>query len=144
MQLSTNSQLRRNTRRRIERVLDIEPTLRIEKLENNGVRINEYIITLLHGLWYVSGTDFSFCRRKSALGYVICLINNNPNLARRIDTLDNKLYALSDNISRYGHLMRVTADNEKRDVFKSRISRDVADLIINDSQLTTILKSLSL
>ena len=76
MKKSTTKYLKKQElHNRINRVLDFIPDVKIRKLDNGSVQVNNFHIKNLHGEWACS--DSKFYRRKSAVGYALCLLNND-------------------------------------------------------------------
>ena len=74
---------------RINRVLDFKPEVKIRKLDNGAIQVNNYHIKNMYGLWNCSGD--TFYRRKSAVGYALCLLRNDVYTAQKIKELDQHL-----------------------------------------------------
>lgn len=124
---------------RIDNVLSVNPT-KIKKFKNGSVKVNQYLITNSHDGWKVRNK--SFFRRKSAVGYAICLVNNNKSLARQVETADQKLLQHKSDVDTYFYHMTNTQDSFKKEVFSARISHDMPLVNLADSQLTSILKTI--
>tara|TARA_B100001057_G_scaffold445938_1_gene484016 strand:- start:189 stop:617 length:429 start_codon:yes stop_codon:yes gene_type:complete len=126
--------------KRISRVLDFTPDVKIRKLENGAVQVNNYHIKNVHGEWKCS--DKKFYRRKSAVGYALCLLRNDSTTAREIKELDRFLLKIKTDIDIYYYHMR-KAKNGRQITMSNRISSDMPRLHQVDAQLTQLLKTIS-
>ena len=126
--------------KRISRVLDFTPDVKIRKLENGAVQVNNYHIKNVHGEWKCS--DKKFYRRKSAVGYALCLLRNDSTTAREIKELDRFLLKIKTDIDIYYYHMR-KAKNGRQITMSNRISSDMPRLHQADAQLTQLLKTIS-
>jgi len=125
---------------RIDRVLDVHPTVKIRKLDNGSVQVNNYFINNKYGQWDCSG--FKFYRRKSAVGYALCLVNNDIMTADEIKKLDCKLLSLKNDIDIYYYHMK-KAKSSKAITMSNRISSDMPKLRSTDNLLTQLLKTIT-
>ena len=126
--------------KRISRVLDFTPDVKIRKLENGAVQVNNYHIKNVHGEWKCS--DKKFYIRKSAVGYALCLLRNDSTTAREIKELDRFLLKIKTDIDIYYYHMR-KAKNGRQITMSNRISSDMPRLHQVDAQLTQLLKTIS-
>jgi len=83
---STKYLNKQDLQKRIDRVLDFIPEVKIRKLKNGAIQVNHYHIKNVFGEWRCSGD--SFFRRKSAVGYALCLLRNDVYTAQKIKKLD--------------------------------------------------------
>ena len=128
----------RELKERIERLLDFTPNIKIRKLENGAVQVNNIYIRNRYGSWECKGEQFY--RRKSAVGFAICTLHNDHDTARLIKNLDSRLQKVKFDIDVYHYQMR-KSKAERRDIFENRISADMPYLYEADNKLTRILKS---
>lgn len=126
---------------RINNLLDFTPDIKIRKLEQGTVQVNDYYIQNQYGLWKCS-TE-SFFRRKSAVGYALCLINNDSAKAKQIKELDRRLQKVKTDIDFYYYHMRRGKPNRKI-TMSNRISADMPLLYDADTELTQLLKTVQL
>ena len=126
---------------RINNLLDFTPDIKIRKLEQGTVQVNDYYIQNQYGLWKCS-TE-SFFRRKSAVGYALCLINNDSAKAKQIKELDRRLQKVKTDIDFYYYHMRRGRPNRKI-TMSNRISADMPLLHDADTKLTQLLKTVEL
>ena len=138
---TTKSHTRQTITQRIDRLLDFTPDIKIRKLEQGKVQVNDILIYNEHGSWIC--TDKSFYRRKSAVGYALCIAKNQYDLAKKIMLLDRELQKIKLDLDVY-HKNIKTANHFKREILSHRISREMPALIQADSQLTSLLKSISI
>ena len=89
MTYSSRSQKQQTIRQRIDNVLDFKPSIKIRKLEQGMIKVNDMLIHCEDIGWHVEGEHFF--RRKSAVGYALCLIKEQHSIAKRIKQLDNEL-----------------------------------------------------
>ena len=125
---------------RINRVLDFEPKVKIRKLDNGAIQVNNYHIKNMYGLWNCSGDKFY--RRKSAVGYALCLLRNDNYTAQKIKELDQHLCKVKTDIDVYYYHMK-KAKKQKQITMSNRISADMPKLYRADSELTQLLKTIS-
>ena len=128
-------------RNRINNLLDFTPEIKIRKLEHGTVQVNDYVIECVYGAWVCQ--DKSFYRRKSAVGYALCLIKNNTQKAKQICHLDQQLQKVKTDIDIYYYHLRNSKPNRKV-IMSNRISADMPLLHQADTQLTQILKTVEL
>lgn len=128
-------------RNRINNLLDFTPEIKIRKLEHGTVQVNDYVIECVYGTWVCK--DKSFYRRKSAVGYALCLIKNNTQKAKQICELDQQLQKVKTDIDFYHYHLRRSKPNRKI-ILSNRISADMPLLYDADSKLTQILKTVEL
>ena len=141
MKKSTTKYLKKQElHNRINRVLDFIPDVKIRKLDNGSVQVNNFHIKNLHGEWACS--DSKFYRRKSAVGYALCLLNNDIYTARRIKELDQHLCKVKTDIDVYYYHMKISK-KQKQITMSNRISADMPKLYQADSELTQLLKTIS-
>jgi len=126
---------------RINNLLDFTPDIKIRKLEQGTVQVNDYYIQNQYGLWKCS-TE-SFFRRKSAVGYALCLIKNDSAKAKQIKELDRRLQKVKTDIDFYYYHMRRGRPNRKI-TMSNRISADMPLLHDADTKLTQLLKTVEL
>ena len=138
---NTKSQTQRNKQHRIDNVFDINPQIKIRKLEPGTVQVNDmFVVNDIKG-WKVSGEYFY--RRKSAVGYALCLIKNQTEVAKQIKELDKRLHKIKLDLDVYHTNIRRATTNVKREILSHRISSDMPYLIHTDEQLTSLLKTVS-
>ncbi len=130
----------RNLHQRIDSLLDFVPDIRISKLEHGSVKVNDIIINNKYGVWICKKEGFY--RRKSAVGYALCLLRNDLAKAKRIKELDRKLQKVKTDIDFYYHHLRKSNDVRKN-IMSHRISADMPYLHQIDSALTQLLKTIS-
>lgn len=126
--------------KRIDRVLDFTPKVKIRKLDNGSVQVNNYCIKNIHGEWNCSGSKFY--RRKSAVGYALCLLREDSTTARKIKDFDQQLLKIKADIDIYYYHMR-KAKNGRQITMSNRISSDMPRLHQADARLTQLLKTIS-
>lgn len=139
--LSSNWEKTYKLKDRINNLLDFTPDIKIRKLEQGTVQVNDYYIQNQYGLWKCS-TE-SFFRRKSAVGYALCLINNDSAKAKQIKELDRQLQKVKTDIDFYYYHMRRGKPNRKI-TMSNRISADMPLLHDADTRLTQLLKTVEL
>ena len=139
--LSSNWERTYKLKDRINNLLDFTPDIKIRKLEQGTVQVNDYYIQNQYGLWKCS-TE-SFFRRKSAVGYALCLINNDSAKAKQIKELDRQLQKVKTDIDFYYYHMRRGKPNRKI-TMSNRISADMPLLHDADTKLTQLLKTVQL
>ena len=125
---------------RIDRLLDFSPEIRISKLEHGSVKVNDIVIDNRYGAWVCK--DESFYRRKSAVGYALCLLHNDLNKAKAIKELDRKLQKVKTDIDFYHYHLR-NSNEIRKNIMSHRISAEMPVLHQVDSQLTQLLKTIS-
>lgn len=125
---------------RIDRLLDFTPEIRISKLEHGAVKVNDIVIKNYYGAWVCK--DESFYRRKSAVGYALCLIKNDTKKAQAIKDLDHKLQKVKTDIDFYHYHLR-NSNEIRKNIMSHRISAEMPVLHQVDSQLTQLLKTIS-
>ena len=125
---------------RIDRLLDFVPNIRISKLEHGSVKVNDIVVENRHGEWICK--DESFYRRKSAVGYALCLLRNDVNKAKTIKELDRKLQKIKTDIDFYHYHLR-NSNHVRQHIMSHRISADMPHLQQADSALTQLLKTIS-
>jgi len=125
---------------RIDRLLDFTPEIRISKLENGAVKVNDIVIKNYYGTWVCK--DESFYRRKSAVGYALCLLRKDFKKAKQIKDLDNKLQKVKTDIDFYHYHLRGT-NQVRKNIMSHRISADMPMLHEADAALTQLLKTIS-
>ena len=126
--------------KRIENILDFSPNVKIRKLNDGTVKVNEYIIKNVWGEWKCAGN--AFYRRKSAVGYALCLLHKDNFTARQVKEADRQLCKVKTDIDVYYYHMQ-RAKNGKKVTMSNRISADMPLLYEADAQLTRLLKSIS-
>ena len=125
---------------RIDRLLDFTPKVKIRKLENGAVQVNNLFIKNIYEQWQCE--DTCFFRRKSAVGYALCLIKHDYSKAKSIKDLDQKLQKVKTDIDFYHYHLR--KNNEiRKNIMSHRISAEMPVLHQVDSQLTQLLKTIS-
>ena len=134
----TKSPAKQELQQRIDRVLDFTPDVKIRKLENGAVQVNQHIIKCRQGTWWCEGVGFF--RRKSAVGYALCLVQNNTQLARMIHNLDQKLQKVKCDIDVYHYHLRRRRGTSAI-LMENRISADMPLLYSADTKLTQLLKT---
>ena len=125
---------------RIDRLLDFTPEIRISKLENGVVKVNDIVIKNYYGTWVCK--DESFYRRKSAVGYALCLLRKDFKKAKQIKDLDSKLQKVKTDIDFYHYHLRGT-NQVRKNIMSHRISADMPMLHEADAALTQLLKTIS-
>lgn len=138
---TTKSHAQQTIRQRIDRLLDFVPEIKIRKLEHGAVQVNDILIKNEFGAWVCK--DKSFYRRKSAVGYALCLIKNNTQKANEICELDRRLQKVKTDIDFYHYHLRRAKPNRKI-IMSNRISADMPLLYDADSKLTQLLKTVEL
>lgn len=126
---------------RIDRLLDFTPEIKIRKLEHGDVKVNDIVVKNHYGAWLCK--DESFYRRKSAVGYALCLIKNDLKKAREIKDLDQKLQKLKIDIDYYHYHLR-NSNQIRQNIMSHRISSDMPLLHQADRELTQLLKTISI
>jgi len=137
---STKYLNKQDIQKRIDRVLDFIPEVKIRKLENGAIQVNHYHIKNVFGEWRCSGD--SFFRRKSAVGYALCLLRNDVYTAQKIKKLDQHLCKVKTDIDVYYYHMR-NSKKDKQIIMSNRISSDMPKLYSADTELTQLLKTIS-
>jgi len=141
MKKSTTKYLaKQDIQNRISRVLDFIPEFKIRKLDNGAVQVNDYHIKNIYGQWNCCGDKFY--RRKSAVGYALCLLRKDTTTARKIKELDQHLCKVKTDIDVYYYHMK-KAKNGRQVTMSNRISADMPKLYQVDNQLTQLLKTIS-
>lgn len=125
---------------RIDRLLDFVPEIKIAKLEHGSVKVNDIVIDNHYGAWTCK--DEHFYRRKSAVGYALCLIRNDLVKAKQIKDLDRKLQKVKTDIDFYHYHLRGT-NQIRKNIMSHRISADMPILHEADAALTELLKTIS-
>ena len=125
---------------RIDRLLDFTPEIKICKLEHGAVKVNDIIIENHYGAWTCKRENFY--RRKSAVGYALCLLHNDLIKAKAIKELDRKLQKVKTDIDFYHYHLRGT-NQVRKNIMSHRISADMPMLHVVDSALTQLLKTIS-
>ena len=125
---------------RIDRLLDFVPEIRIRKLEHGSVKVNDIVIDNRYGAWTCKGENFY--RRKSAVGYALCLLRNEMTKAKEIKQLDRKLQKVKTDIDFYHYHLRGT-NQVRKNIMSHRISADMPMLHEADAALTQLLKTIS-
>ena len=125
---------------RIDRLLDFTPEIRIRKLEHGAVKVNDIVIKNYYGVWLCK--DESFYRRKSAVGYALCLLHNDLIKAKKIKDLDHKLQKVKTDIDFYHYHLR-NSNEIRKNIMSHRISADMPRLQQADVALTQLLKTIS-
>jgi hypothetical protein len=123
---------------RIDRILDFNPKVKIRKLDNGAVQVNSIIVKNKRGSWLCDNENFF--RRKSAVGYALCLIRNDHAKATAIKKLDKELQKYKTDIDFYHYHLR-RSKNVRATIMENRISRDMPYLYRADSKLTQLLKT---
>ena len=137
---TTNYLTKQELKKRISRVLDFEPKVKIRKLDNGAVQVNRYHINCVDGEWKVAGNYFF--RRKSAVGYALCLLKHDSHKAKQVQEADRQLLKIKSDIDIYYYHMQ-RAKNGRQITFSNRISADMPRLYEADAQLTQFLKTIS-
>ena len=127
-------------RNRINNLLDFTPEIKIRKLDNGAIQVNNYHIKNVFGEWRCSGNKFF--RRKSAVGYALCLLRNDKTTANKIKDLDQYLCKLKTDIDIYYYHMK-NSKSSKQIIMRNRISSDMPKLYQADNELTHLLKTIS-
>jgi hypothetical protein len=115
--------------------------VRISKNTNTSIKVNEHNIVQSDGQWHVHGKTFHY--KKSAVGYVISLINKKQHIADQIEKLDFTVAKLTEDIVFYKHSMRI-ATKLRKNILSCRISEDFARLEQAKNNLHTNLVSINL
>jgi len=139
MTSNSNSQTQQNIQHRIDKVFDFTPTVKIQKLEYGMIKVNNMLIHSDYFGWHVKSE--SFFRRKSAVGYAICLVKKDHKKAKRIQDLDANLEKLKIDLDFYHYHMRKSKNPVKKLVMSNRISDVLPTLLNTDTQLTQLLKT---
>ena len=137
---TTKYQNKQELHNRISRVLDFVPEVKIRKLDNGSVQVNNFHIKNIHGEWACSGNKFY--RRKSAVGYALCLLREDTTTAGKIKEFDQHLLKIKTDIDIYYYHMR-KAKNGRQITMSNRISSDMPRLYHADEQLTQLLKTIT-
>ena len=138
---TTKSHAQQTIRQRIDRLLDFVPEIKIRKLEHGAVQVNDILIKNEFGAWVCK--DKSFYRRKSAVGYALCVIKNNTQKANEICELDRRLQKVKTDIDFYHYHLR-RAKSDRKIIMSNRISADMPLLYDADTKLTQLLKTVEL
>jgi hypothetical protein len=93
-----------------------------------------------YGAWVCK--DESFFRRKSAVGYALCLLRKDFKKAKKIKDLDSKLQKVKADIDFYHYHLR-NSNEIRKNIMSHRISAEMPVLHQVDSQLTQLLKTIS-
>jgi len=125
---------------RIDRLLDFVPEIKITKLEHGSIKVNDIIIENHYGAWTCK--DENFYRRKSAVGYALCLLRKDLKKAKQIKDLDSKLQKVKTDIDFYHYHLRGT-NQVRKNIMSHRISADMPMLHEADAALTQLLKTIS-
>ena len=80
MTISSSNSENYKLRNRIDNLLNFTPEIKIQKLAQGAVRVNQYRIENVYGQWICDGQPFF--RRKSAVGYALCLIKKDTVKAK--------------------------------------------------------------
>ena len=139
---STNFQVAPSLKQRIDKVFDVDPKIKIRKLEYGMIKVNNMLIHSDYFGWHVKGEWFF--RRKSAVGYAICLIKNETTKAKRIKELDSALEKLKIDLDVYHYHLHKSKKSAKKITMSNRISESMPVLLTTDTQLTQLLKTVSL
>ena len=83
-----------------------------------------------------------FFRRKSAVGYALCLLKHDSHKAKQVQEADRQLLKIKSDIDIYYYHMQ-RAKNGRQITFSNRISADMPRLYEADAQLTQVLKTIS-
>jgi len=127
---------------RIDNVLDFKPKIKIRKLQQGTVAVNHHVIENRSAGWACDGVYFY--RRKSAVGYALCLINDDRNTALQIRDLDQKLKKIKIDLDVYYASIRGTNNKTRKEILSHRISCDMPLLKHTDTQLTRLLKTINI
>lgn len=125
---------------RIDRLLDFVPEIKITKLEHGSIKVNDIVIDNRYGAWTCK--DENFYRRKSAVGYALCLLREDFKKAKQIKDLDSKLQKVKTDIDFYYYHLRGT-NQVRKNIMSHRISADMPMLHEADAALTQLLKTIS-
>ena len=125
---------------RIDRLLDFVPEIKITKLEHGSIKVNDIVIDNRYGAWTCK--DENFYRRKSAVGYALCLLREDFKKAKQIKNLDSKLQKVKTDIDFYHYHLRGT-NQVRKNIMSHRISADMPMLHEADAALTQLLKTIS-
>ena len=109
---STNSQVTQSLKQRIDNVFDVNPKIKIQKLEYGMIKVNNMLIQSDYDGWHVK--DEWFFRRKSAGGYAICLIKNETAKAKRIKELDSTLEKTEENTEKMINLEKIQKESNDK------------------------------
>lgn len=135
---TTNLGITQTLSQRIDRILDVNPHIKIRKLNNGAVQVNHFIIKNRRGFWLCGGQNFF--RRKSAVGYALCLLTNDIYKASEIKNLDRQLQKFKTDIDYYHYHLR-RSKSERATLMENRISADMPHLYHADTKLTQLLKT---
>lgn len=130
----------RSIEERIDNVLNFKPKVKIRKLEQGKVSVNQHVISNKRLGWQCD--ELYFYRRKSAVGYALCLIHKDQSKAERIRYLDSKIKKIKLDLDTYYSNIRNTHNKTRKEVLSHRISSDMPMLSHYDQQLTTLLKTI--
>jgi len=125
---------------RIDRLLDFVPEIKIRKLDHGTIKVNNIVIKNFYGVWECQGNNFF--RRKSAVGYALCTLQNNSKKANDIKELDRKLQKIKTDVDFYHYHLRGT-NQIRKNIMSHRISADMPYLHEADAALTQLLKTIS-
>ena len=139
MTSNSNSQTQQNIQHRIDKVFDFTPIVKIQKLEYGMIKVNNMLIHSDYFGWHVKSE--SFFRRKSAVGYAICLIKNDTAKAKRIKELDSALEKLKIDLDVYHYHLHKSKKSSRKIIMSNRISESMPVLLTTDTQLTLLLKT---
>ena len=126
---------------RIDRLLDFVPDIKIRKLDNGAIKVNDIVIKNVYGVWECQGN--SFFRRKSAVGFALCTLQHNSKKANDIKELDRKLQKIKTDVDFYHYHLR-RSNQFKKTIMSHRISADMPVLHQVDAALTQLLKTISI
>ena len=114
--------------------------MQIKDLSKKVIILNNFHIKNIHGEWACSGNKFY--RRKSAVGYALCLLREDTTTAGKIKEFDQHLLKIKTDIDIYYYHMR-KAKNGRQITMSNRISSDMPRLYHADEQLTQLLKTIT-
>ena len=103
------------------------------------IKVNNMLIHSDYFGWHVKSE--SFFRRKSAVGYAICLIKNDTAKAKRIKELDSALEKLKIDLDVYHYHLHKSKKSSRKIIMSNRISESMPVLLTTDTQLTLLLKT---
>ena len=139
----TKSFIQRNLKQKISTFAKQDKSVKILD-QKDKILVNDKTIVNEHGLFKILNQKHRFCTKKSAVGYAVCMVNDNPKLANKILRLDNQYKKLTEDISWYNQIIRNTANDFRKITNYNRLSDVKPRLQIVKSQLKQTLKSVKI